>query len=101
MSSEGVESKQVVLSLEGENILKEPSKDLRYEKYQCYSNRAYLIVGKKWRHIINLKCLIFLLFLGGKYSNWIDLTEWLVIRGARKIIVAIKKYAMSTTASRR
>lgn len=47
MSSEGVESKRVVLSLEKENILKEPSKDLRYEKYQCYSNRVYLIVGKK------------------------------------------------------
>jgi len=40
-------------------------------------------------------------FAGGKYSTWIDLVEWLVMRGARKIVVAIKKYAMSTTASRR
>lgn len=95
--------KRVVLSLEGENILKESSIDLRYEMYQCYSNRVYLVVGKKSlrRQIINLKYLIILLFLGGKYSNWIDLAEWLVIRGARKIVVAIKKYAISTTASRR
>lgn len=39
--------------------------------------------------------------IGSKYSTWIDLAEWLVVRGARKIVVAIKKYSMSTTASRR
>lgn len=43
----------------------------------------------------------FFVYLGSKYSTWIDLIEWLVLRGARKIVVAIKKYAMSTIASRR
>jgi len=40
-------------------------------------------------------------FIGGKYNYWIDLAEWLVIRGARKIIVFINKYGMSSTTSRR
>ncbi|VVC29213.1 Acyl transferase/acyl hydrolase/lysophospholipase,Ketoacyl-synthetase, C- [Cinara cedri] len=82
LSSQGIESKRVVLSLEGEKTLVKSVIDTGYEKYKCYSNRVYLIVGSK-------------------YSTWIDLAEWLTVRGAQKIVVALKKYAMSTIASRR
>lgn len=82
LSSQGVESSRVVLALEEEKTLGKFLKGSDLEKYQCYSNRVYLIVG-------------------GKYSTWIDIAEWIVMRGARKIVVALKKYSMSTTASRR
>uniref|UniRef100_A0A2S2P8N0 Fatty acid synthase n=1 Tax=Schizaphis graminum TaxID=13262 RepID=A0A2S2P8N0_SCHGA len=82
LSSQGVEYNRVVLALEEGNTLEKSLKESEFEKYQCYSNRVYLIIGSK-------------------YSTWIDIAEWMVMRGARKIVVALKKYSMSTTASRR
>lgn len=39
-------------------------------------------------------------FLGNK-SDWLDLAEWLVGRGAQKIVVAVKRCLMSSTNCRR
>jgi len=46
LSSQGVESNRVVLAIEGKKILGKFLKGSDFEKYQCYSNRVYLIVGK-------------------------------------------------------
>jgi len=46
LTSQGIESNRVVLALEGEKTLGKFLKGSDYEKYQCYSNRVYLIVGK-------------------------------------------------------
>lgn len=107
----------MILSLEREKTPGKTVNDSGRTKYQCDPNRSYLIVGKIstvrgrcHRFSVGLKnnarfsfffCFPRTITLGSKYSTWIDLVEWLVIRGARKIVVAIKKYAMSTTASRR
>lgn len=104
MSSQGIESKRVVLSLEGEKVNKINPKNSDNDKYQCYPNRAYLIVGEKNTLIVlcyhsNWDLVVH--FIGSEYSTWLDLTEWLLLRNARKIVVAIKNYAMSTTVSRR
>lgn len=82
LSSQAVEYNRVLLAIEEENTLEKSLKGTDCEKYQCYSNKVYLIIGSK-------------------YSTWIDIAEWIVMRGARKIVVALKKYSMSTTASRR
>jgi len=46
LSSQGVEFNRVVLAVEEEKILGMFLKGSDLEKYQCYSNRVYLIVGK-------------------------------------------------------
>jgi len=46
LSSQGVESNRVVLALEGKKTLAKFLKGSDFEKYQCYSNRVYLIVGE-------------------------------------------------------
>lgn len=45
-SSQGVEYKRVVLALEEEKTLGKFLKGSDPAKYQCYSNRVYIIVGK-------------------------------------------------------
>lgn len=46
LSSQGVEYNRVLLAIEKENTLEKSLKGTEFEKYQCYSNKVYLIIGK-------------------------------------------------------
>jgi len=45
-STQGVEHNRVVLALEGEKTLGKFFKGSDLARYQCYSNRVYIIIGK-------------------------------------------------------
>lgn len=40
-------------------------------------------------------------FTGTKYGLWLEFTEWLVIRGARKIVIAFEKEPVGRIAFRK
>lgn len=44
---------------------------------------------------------LFNLFLGTKHGLWLSLAEWLLRKGARKIIIASLKQNLSTSVSRK
>lgn len=46
LSSQGVEYNRVLLAIEEENTLEKSLKETECEKYQCHSNKVYLIIGK-------------------------------------------------------
>ncbi|XP_026822789.1 fatty acid synthase-like, partial [Rhopalosiphum maidis] len=79
-----IKSEKVVLSIDDNNNNDESSKlkeKLQYKSYECHPNKTYLIVGNR--------------------GDWLDLAEWLVDRGAQKIVIIVKRCLMSSTICRR
>eukprot|EP00102_Acyrthosiphon_pisum_P016442 XP_008187406.1 PREDICTED: fatty acid synthase-like [Acyrthosiphon pisum] len=84
-NASSVTSEKVVLSLNN-SINNVESSNLKEKiecniMYECHPDKIYLIVGNR--------------------GDWIDLAEWLVERGAQKIVIVVKRCLMSSTVCRR
>jgi len=70
--------------------------------YQFHPDHVYVVVGNNFAlNNLNTKYLFntWFIFLGNK-SDWLDVTEWLVDRGAQKIVIVVKCFLMSSTTCR-
>ncbi|CAH1725990.1 unnamed protein product [Aphis gossypii] len=83
-NAESTTSEKVVFSINDNNNDDESPKlkeKLQYKPYECHPNKIYLIVGNR--------------------GDWLDLAEWLVDRGAQKVVIIVKRCLMSSTICRR
>lgn len=60
---------------------------LKPNKFICDSKSSYLIYSK-YTISGHFQDNIFIHIIGGTAENWTDVAEWLVLRGARKIVVS-------------
>lgn len=95
-------SYKVILSLSDVTC---KSKDIfEHSSYQCHPDHVYVVVGKyfNFKNIsINTQMSYLYLSTLGNKSDWLDLAEWLVDRGAQKVVIAVKRCLMSSNNCRR
>lgn len=68
-------------------------------QYVCDEKNSYLIYGKIL--VLQFAPALTVYVLGGSSDNWTDTVEWLVLRGARKIVVASESKVKQAHISRR
>jgi len=101
-----IASHKVLLSLNG--VTRESKDDFQRDSYQCHHDHVYVVVGnivvctrKSVSYGKMRESLAYLSIVLGNKSDWLDLAEWLVGRGAQKIVIAVKRCLMSSTNCRR
>uniref|UniRef100_A0A2H8TDM0 Fatty acid synthase n=1 Tax=Melanaphis sacchari TaxID=742174 RepID=A0A2H8TDM0_9HEMI len=84
INAASITSEKIILSINDEINNKDSSKlrgKLGCNTYECHPDKSYLIFGNR--------------------GDWLELAEWLVDRGAQKIVVVVKRCLMSSTICRR
>ncbi|CAI6347084.1 unnamed protein product [Macrosiphum euphorbiae] len=84
INASSITYKKVVLSINdntNDDDCSKLSKKVECNMYECHPDKMYLIVGNR--------------------GDWLDLAEWLVERGAKRIMIIVKRCLMSSTVCRR
>ncbi|XP_016657076.1 fatty acid synthase isoform X4 [Acyrthosiphon pisum] len=84
INASSITYKKVLLSINDntkDNDCSKLNEKVECNMYECHHDKIYLIVGNR--------------------GDWLDLAEWLAERGAKRIMIVVKRCSMSSTVCRR
>jgi len=91
-----------VVPVEGDFGYSASRESAECDTYRCHPDRVYVIVGNCFvarpdgRYGNDASCSVL-----AREADWLDVAEWMVDRGAQKIVIAVRRCLMSSVACRR